>query len=230
MTESRTLFRLAISARLEEVAGAHLGMRALILRRVVDPLAQGHRRVPRPTRVEQHAAAERDHVGLSGGQNVLRLLGLGNEADGHGGDAGLAADALGKRHLVAGADLQLLLRDRASARRSDVVAAPSLELGREHDAVIERPAAFGPVGRRDAHADRLSLRHHGADRVVDLQREPHAALQRPAISVGALVGERREKVVNEIAVRAMNLDHVEADPVGALGCVGEGLDLSLIHI
>src|SRR5580693_298282 len=102
-------------------------MRALVLRRIMDLLAELHGRMPRPARIEKHATAERDHVGLSVGDNVLGLLCLSDKADGHRRNTGLAADSLRERHLIARSDLQLLLRHRAAARRGNVITAAFLE-------------------------------------------------------------------------------------------------------
>ena len=66
----------------------------------------------------------------------------------------------------------------------------------------EVPAALDPVGRRDLDADRLVGRKNLADRVEHFQRIAHAVLQGPAILVGALVGDRRQELMQQIAVRA----------------------------
>src|SRR5262249_24043850 len=65
------------------------------------------------------------------------------------------------------------------------------------------------VLRRDA-----QTRTHGANgsshRVDDLEQEPHTVLDAASISVGALVGAVAQKLVDQISVRAMHLDAVEA--------------------
>ncbi len=64
-------------------------------------------------------------------------------------------------------------------------------------------------------------------------RKAHAVFERAAIFVGALVGERRQELMRQIAVRAVQLDHVIADAVDALGGGGEfaeaALDVVLGH-
>ena len=59
---------------------------------------------------------------------------------------------------------------------------------------------------------------HGARRG---EREAHAAGAVAAILVVALVADRREELRQEIAVRAVDLDHVVARGVGALGRLAE---------
>src|ERR1700704_873434 len=103
-------------------------MRALVLWRIVPLLAHRYRGVPGPARVEQHAAAERDQVGLAAREDVLGVLGLGDEPDRDGGGGRIPPAAPRERHLIARPNLQLLLRHRAAARGGDVVATALLEL------------------------------------------------------------------------------------------------------
>src|SRR5262245_53231778 len=77
-------------------------LRAPVLRRCRHLAAELGGSMPAPARVVEHAAGERDHVGLAGGDDLLGLLGLGDQADRHGGDAGGLLDRLRERHLVTG--------------------------------------------------------------------------------------------------------------------------------
>ena len=63
----------------------------------------------------------------------------------------------------------------------------------------------------------------------DFQRIAHAVLQRAAIFVGAPIGQRRDEGRQQIAVRAMEFEHVEA---GALRHFGRRNELiaHAIHI
>ena len=54
------------------------------------------------------------------------------------------------------------------------------------------------------------LRPHLAHRVEHLQRQAQPVLERSAVVVGALVGERRDERRQQIAVRAVQLEPVEA--------------------
>ena len=42
-------------------------------------------------------------------------------------------------------------------------------------------------------------------------------------SIGALVGERREELVDQVAVSGVNLDNIESGAVGAMRRIGESL-------
>src|SRR6185437_333572 len=77
-------------------------------------------------------------------------------------------------------------------------------------------AAIDPVDRRDADAERLVGRPRLAHRLEHFQRIAHALLDAAAVFVVALVGERRQELVDEIAVAAVHLDDVVADALGAL--------------
>ena len=54
---------------------------------------------------------------------------------------------------------------------------------------------------------------HGAEH---FEREAQAVVQRAAVFVGALVGQRRDEARQQIAVRGVQLDHVEARALAAL--------------
>jgi hypothetical protein len=88
-----------------------------------------------------------------------------------------------------------------------------------------------PVLRRDAQAGALGTNCSG-HRVDDLKQKPHTVLDAASISVRALVGAVAQKLIDQIAVRAMYLDTVEAggkrvprslrklrDDAGDLGCL-----------
>ncbi len=58
--------------------------------------------VDRPVGIPNQFAGERDEVGLAVAEDGLGLMGVGDQADGHGHDMGLGAHAGGEGHLVAG--------------------------------------------------------------------------------------------------------------------------------
>src|SRR6476646_5010691 len=89
-------------------------LRAPVLVRRRDASAEPGGGVPRPARVVKHRAGERDSVGLAAGDDRLGLLGLGDQADGDRRQANLGLDALRERHLVAGPELDRLLRRDAA--------------------------------------------------------------------------------------------------------------------
>ncbi len=56
------------------------------------------------------------------------------------------------------------------------------------------------------------------DGIHNLDQEPDAILEAAAILVSAFVGERRKELVDEVTVRCVQLDHVEAgDDCAACG-------------
>ncbi|MEY3613293.1 MAG: dehydrogenase, partial [Pseudomonadota bacterium] len=74
-----------------------------------------------------------------------------------------------------------------------------LELLGQFGGFFDRPAAVDPVGARDAHAQRAAKSFaHG---VEHFHRKADAVFKTAAISVGALVGDGRQKLVQQIAVR-----------------------------
>lgn len=62
-----------------------------------------------------------------------------------------------------------------------------------------------------------------AHRVEHLGRETHAVLQCAAAGVVALVGQRRQELVQRAAVRGVQLDRVQPQALRRHGAVGEGL-------
>jgi hypothetical protein len=67
-----------------------------------------------------------------------------------------------------------------------------------------------PVPRREAKEDRPCHWPSRADGFGDLQGEAHTAGAIAAISVVAAIGQRREEALEQIAVGAVDLDHLEA--------------------
>ena len=53
------------------------------------------------------------------------------------------------------------------------------------------------------------------------QQQSGAVFERSAVLVGALVGARREELVEEVAVGAVHLDPVEAGQLGVFGALAE---------
>src|ERR1035437_1390347 len=188
---------------------------APVVRRRIDVAAEFGRGVPAPAWVVEHAARQRYHVGLPRCDDLFGLFRLGDEADGDGVDAGCLFQGLRERHLIAGAERNFLQGRHAARGGVDPVDAALFQLFGKFDGLREVPAALDPVGRRNLDADRLRVRKRRADRVEYFQRIAHAVLQAPAISVGAPVGDRRQELVQEITVRAMQLEAVEAEPLGA---------------
>src|SRR5215468_9691507 len=198
-------------------------LRAPVLLRRAHLTAEFGGGMPTPTRGVEHAAGKRDHVGLAGGDDLLGLLRLGNQADRHGGDAGGLLDRLRERHLVAGPERNFLQRRYAAGRRIDPVDVALLQFLRVFDGLMNVPAALDPVGAGHANADRFFFRKDGAHRIENFQREAHAVFEAAAILIGPPVGDRREELVHEIAVRAVQFERIDAKALGTPSGGDEGI-------
>ena len=77
--------------------------------------------------------------------------------------------------------------------------------------------------RRKMHADPPRT-PYGDDGVGHFEQEAGAILERAAIAIVALVRAVVQKLVEQIAVRAVDLDAVEAGRLGVLGASAVGLD------
>ena len=133
------------------------------------------------------------------------------------GNAGLPLHRRRERHLEAERALDRQRgRQAGQAARGTVdhVDAQRLQLLGEGHRVLDVPAAR-TVDRRDADEHRLVLRPVGPHRARRGEREAHAAGAVAAILVVARVADRRQELRQQIAVRAMDLDHVVARRIGA---------------
>jgi len=82
---------------------------------------------------------------------------------------------------------------------------------------------MGVAARREVHAD-ASRAPDGNCRVGRFQQEARPVLDRSAIVIRSAVGAVLEKLVEEIAVGAVQFDAVEAGALGILGATAELLD------
>ena len=78
---------------------------------------------------------------------------------------------------------------------------------------VRQPAVEKVLDREPVdHAER---RHRGLHRAQHVEAEARAVLERAAVLVGAAVLERRVELRDQIAVRGVDLDAVEAGLLGA---------------
>ena len=85
--------------------------------------------------------------------------------------------------------------------------------GRGPDRDLAAFAIGQPAGKEIFHrqpVDHAETRHRGFHRAQHIEPEAGAVFERAAIVVGAAVLERRVKLRNQIAVRGMNFDAIEA--------------------
>ena len=101
-----------------------------------------------------------------------------------------------EHHLNIVASSSQTAPDRVSRMRFDVELADpghldSLLSSLKHlDGVFDVDTTRVPVGRGDAHGHRLVRWPHSAHRIKDLERKAKAVLQRSAVLIRSLVGDR----------------------------------------
>lgn len=187
----------------------------------------------RPVGIAEHLAGEEDQIGLTLADDCIGLMRVGDHADGRGGNCGFGADARGKRSLETGTGRDFGVRNQASGRDVDEVDAMSAEEACESDRVIWRPAALSPIRRRDADEEGEVGRPNCADCVDDLKQEARAVFEAAAVGIRAVIGERRQELMEQIAVGSVDLNEVEACSVGALcrPCESrdDGVDAGLVE-
>ena len=86
---------------------------------------------------------------------------------------------------------------------------------------INRAVVVGEGRDAQRHARWRIVAHH---RLQDFEREACALLRRAAVFIFAPVEMRREELVRQVAVSAMQLDRVEPDLTANARCFAEGLD------
>ena len=126
------------------------------------------------------------------------------------GDARLAADALGERHLVAGPDGICCVRAHCRRRRRRSGRRRASRSSAELDSTARGPSRLRPSrsprsGRRAA-----ALGPDGANRVDDASSSRTRFSSEPPYSSVARVAQRREELVQQVAVRRMDLDDPKA--------------------
>jgi hypothetical protein len=185
--------------------------------------AERDRRMPAPARIVEHRPRHGHHVGLSLGNDRLGLLRLGDQPDHARGDAALALDPFGNRQVVARRRRRPGVGGDTARRAIDEVDAFRLERLGMGDGFVRGDAAVLPLHRRKPHAKRHIPRHDGPHGARGFESEAHPVVQRPAVFIGAMIGDGRKERMRQIAVREMQLDQIETDAKRALGRIDEGL-------
>ena len=90
------------------------------------------------------------------------------------------------------------------------------------DRLYDVPAAPDPIRCGQAHGDRAVRRKGSTNGVEHFEREAHAVFQASAIFVGPPVGERRQELVQQIAVSRVDLHGREIQPCRTYRCVRKG--------
>lgn len=81
--------------------------------------------------------------------------------------------------------------------------------------LIRRDSGCSEILRTNAVEKWLLCRPDRSYGLDDLERKAHAVLERSAIMVGPRIGDRRQKLVQEVSVCGMNLERVETSRKGA---------------
>lgn len=103
-----------------------------------------------PVGLAEEGTGQKDQVGAALPDDLVGLVGLGDEADGRRPDVGFLTDAGGEWYLVALGDGDLDGGQDAAGGSVDEVNPFGLEGTGENDRLLDVPAAFGPVGGGDA--------------------------------------------------------------------------------
>jgi len=169
--------------------------------------AKRFRRVAGPVGIAKHFTREENHVCLAGSDNGIGLSRVGDHSHGAGRNACLLADGLCKFHLITRAERNLRRRHSTAAGNVDEIHAKGLEAAAEFDALGNVPAAFCPIGCGDANEERLRFRPDGADGFGDLKQQSRAIFKTAAVGIRAVIGERGKKLMQEVAMGAMDLNN-----------------------
>ena len=116
----------------------------------------------------------------------------------------------GKANLKTGSGGNLRVGHHPARRRIDQIHAVLAQFFRKLHRFVGIPAAVGPVGSGDADKQRQTLRPHAANGIHHLEHQPDAIVEAAAVCIGALICQRRQKLMKQIAVRRMNLNEIEA--------------------
>jgi hypothetical protein len=100
------------------------------------------------------------------------------------------------RDLIAGANRNFDAGDESAGRDVEEVDALFGTPSRNDCCLFFIPAAFFEVGSREAHKQWHSVIDCCSDASNDFEQESRAILEAPAVLVGAVVGERRQELVN----------------------------------
>ncbi len=130
-----------------------------------------------PIGVAKQFSSEQYDLSLAALNDLLGLMGIGDHANGAGGDGALLPDALGERNLVAGADCNFSSVRKAARGDVDQIDTMGAQQGSEFDRFVDIPAAFDPIRGRNAHEEREFFRPNRAYGVHHVQHEAGAVLR-----------------------------------------------------
>jgi len=101
--------------------------------------------VPRPARVVEDGARDRDEIGVPCSDDGFGLLELRDEPHCDHRHVDGLLDGARERHLIVGADRNLLCRMQPAAGNVNGIAAELLDRLRERDGLFDVPSAVDPI-------------------------------------------------------------------------------------
>jgi hypothetical protein len=213
---------MAPSGHFEEIFMT-MGLCSPILRRRLHLSTKFGRGIPRPARIEEHASRQGHQIGFAARNDLVRLLRFRDETDGNDRKERFFFDAFGQWHLIVRANGDLLQWREASRGNMKVGAAPALKFLGEDDALIDIPPTGHPVSSGDSDANRFVTGKGGANGIKDLKGEAHSVFQRSTVVVGSLIGERGEKLMQEVAVSGVQFNGINSESICTAGCCHKGI-------
>ena len=154
---------------------------------------------------------------------------MNDQAHRHGTNIGLAPHGLRVRNLITILRLGDVGRNgffgHPAAAAIDDVDAMRLELTRKRHGFGQRPARL--VDGRGSKEQRLARGPRLPYALDHLNGQAHAVLERTSVLIRPEVAGVGQELVDQVAVRAMNLQHVEACAVRTIGRASPEFDLLL---
>src|SRR5688500_10494896 len=163
-----------------------------------------------PLGICQMWSSNRDQIGAACGYDRVHLVGFRDVAYGNRRDSRLVPDAVAVRGLPEPAE-HGPRGSRGLARRNidDVSACIDQRLS-DGNRFVGAESVFDPVCCRHSHGHRFFLGPFRAHCRKDLERKSEPVLQRSSVFIRTMIANRRQKARHKVAVRAVELDHVEA--------------------
>ena len=185
-------------------------------------------RLARQVGIGQRGASHGHQVGVAVAHDLVGQAHVGDATHGNDRDAHGALD--GRRGIDVEPPIDGRWRHHSPQRGADVadgdvqqVDAGLFQSGADADRVLQAQAgAQRQFVADDAKADREIGSHHLAYPRHHLQRKAQALVKCAAILVLAAVKGRRQELVDQIAVGAVDLDRVEPGFLGAAGSLPKG--------
>src|SRR5580693_2090698 len=177
-----------------------------------------------PVRLAEEFAGQDYYVGFALVEDGVGLGGVSDHAYGAGEDAGALAYLVRERYLEARGDGNLRVGNHAAGGAIDQVHAERAEKFGEGHGLLDVPAARDPIAGRDADEQRVANGPDAANGADNFEEEARAIFEGTAVGIGAVVGERREEFVEQVAVRGMDFDHLKTGLRGTRGGSSEIFD------